>query len=281
MTHMSELGAAPPTARAVGWEGFVNARDLGGLPTRDGGQTRFGAFVRSAAPRFVTAAGWQAAYDAGLRTIIDLRNPDEIHPDLPRPSPAGSNSRLLDGAPPPPPGIGRVEVAIDDADDVALWRWIKDQGINGTPLYYRPFLDAKAERCAAALRVLAATGPGTVLFHCAVGRDRTGLVTLLLLSLAGVEPDAIADDYAASATALAPVYSLLGLSDQNAYVTALLTRHGTTTRQAILDLLDGFDAETYLRAAGVPPTELAALRGRLTAPKTSGNPVEPPLQSRP
>lgn len=63
--------------RSITWEGFYNARDLGGLATRDGRMTRPGALVRSADLRFVTEAGWRAAYDAGIRTIIDLRNDDE------------------------------------------------------------------------------------------------------------------------------------------------------------------------------------------------------------
>lgn len=260
---MFDAATAPAAGRAVPWEGFINARDLGGLPTRDGRQTRSGAFVRSADPRFVTAAGWQAAYDDGVRTLLDLRNPHEIRPGATAPSPAGTSYAAPAEGPATPPGITRVEVAIDDADDAALWNRIKDAGVNGTPLYYRPFLDAKPQRCAAAIQALAAAAPGTVLYHCAVGRDRTGLITLLLLTLAGVEPAAIADDYAASAPALAPVFSALGLSDQNTYIDGLLARHGTTTRQAVLDLLDGFDTETYLLTAGVAPADLATLRHRL------------------
>ncbi|MBA0124921.1 tyrosine-protein phosphatase [Haloechinothrix sp. YIM 98757] len=66
--------------RQLDWEGFHNARDLGGLPTLDGHRTRFGAYVRSAEPTLVTEAGWRAALDAGVRTIVDLRNEDEVRP---------------------------------------------------------------------------------------------------------------------------------------------------------------------------------------------------------
>jgi protein-tyrosine phosphatase len=64
----------------VTWEGFHNARDLGGLATRDGRTTRPRALIRSAGLFVVTAAGWQHAYDDGVRTIVDLRNDDEIRP---------------------------------------------------------------------------------------------------------------------------------------------------------------------------------------------------------
>jgi hypothetical protein len=54
-------------------EGFFNARDLGGLPTRDARVTDRGALIlRSADPRFVTEAGWRAAHHTGVRTVIDL-----------------------------------------------------------------------------------------------------------------------------------------------------------------------------------------------------------------
>ena len=64
--------------RVLPWEGFANARDLGGLPARDGRVTRSGAYIRWGDLRFVTDAGRRMACDAGVRTIIDLRNDDEI-----------------------------------------------------------------------------------------------------------------------------------------------------------------------------------------------------------
>jgi protein-tyrosine phosphatase len=61
-------------SREVTWEGFFNARNLGGLPTRDARVTHRGALIlRSADPRFVTEAEWRAARHAGVRTVIDLR----------------------------------------------------------------------------------------------------------------------------------------------------------------------------------------------------------------
>ncbi|WP_340684675.1 tyrosine-protein phosphatase [Amycolatopsis coloradensis] len=55
------------TSRAVTWEGFYNTRDLGGLPTRSGHATRYGAFFRAADLRFVTDEGWSQARQSGGR----------------------------------------------------------------------------------------------------------------------------------------------------------------------------------------------------------------------
>jgi protein-tyrosine phosphatase len=59
--------------RILTWEGCVNVRDLGGLNTSDGRQTRWGAVVRSDTPAKLTAAGWAALYAHDVRTVISLR----------------------------------------------------------------------------------------------------------------------------------------------------------------------------------------------------------------
>ncbi|HEY4790569.1 MAG TPA: tyrosine-protein phosphatase, partial [Actinomycetes bacterium] len=69
--------------RRLAWEGVLNARDLGGYPAAGGGETRWGAVVRSDSLADLTAAGQAALAGYGVRTIIDLRLADEIarHPN--------------------------------------------------------------------------------------------------------------------------------------------------------------------------------------------------------
>ncbi|GAB3140704.1 tyrosine-protein phosphatase [Amycolatopsis stemonae] len=253
------------TSRAVDWEGFFNTRDLGGLPTRSGQPTRRGAFFRAADLRFATAAGWSRAHRAGVRTVIDLRNPDEIRPTADdRTALAGSAqfAPATAGAP-APPDIDRVEAPLDDIDDLEFWRRINEARLNGTPFYYPLFLERKADRCAAVIQAIARSGPGGILFHCGAGRDRTGLVALLLLALAGVEPGAIAADYDLSAGALPGLFAKMGVADQGPVIESLLAERETTTRALILSTLDGFDAEQYLLAAGVGRADLDGVRHRL------------------
>ena len=261
------MTAHPATAygdREVSWDGFHNARDLGDLPTVDGRRTRRGSLFRSATLRYVTDAGWQQAYDAGVRTIIDLRNDDEVTPGAPNYSAmAGTATQPPDPrGPVTHPGMSRVQVPIDDVEDVEFWRMLNTEGLNGTPLYFTPFLRAKPGRCAAAVTAVARAGPGGVLFHCGAGRDRTGLVALILLALAGVTPDAIADDYELTTNPLRRLSALSGSDDGDAVARALAAR-GTTIHQAVLDTLATFDPEPYLLTAGVTPTDLATVRARL------------------
>lgn len=252
--------------RAVQWEGFYNARDLGGLPTVSGMTTRYGALIRSADPRFVTASGWRSALDAGVRTVVDLRNDDEADPgSLPAVTlgagtfavPAGTSASRR------PAGLRFLRVPLDDIEDVPFWRELNDRRLNGTPLYFRPFIEAKVQRIAAVLTAIAKAQDGAVIFHCGAGRDRAGLISLLVLSLAGVTPAAIAEDYELSLDRIKPLLDALGVQESGPSVRDVLQAHGTTVQTVIIDLLDDLDVAQLLRGAGVSEADIAALQVRL------------------
>jgi protein-tyrosine phosphatase len=253
------------TSRAVTWEGFFNTRDLGGLPTKSGDTTGHGAFFRAADLRFVTEAGRAHAHESGVRTILDLRNADEIRPAETSLTTLAGSAQFAAGpeGPATPTGVHRLEVPLDDIDDIGFWQHVNRERLNGTPLYYPVFLQRKAERCAAVIKAIAHTDPGGVLFHCGGGRDRTGLIALLLLALADVEPRAITADYALSAEALNALYAAMGTADQQPFIQGVLADRGTTTEEAVMAALDGFDAEQYLLDAGVTGRELRSVRSRL------------------
>lgn len=240
------------SGRRIAWDGFVNARDLGGLSTTHGGATRHGVFVRSGTLRNVTEAGWQEAYAAGCRTVIDLRNDDEVH-----------GERLAAAK---PAGIVTKRIRLDDVEDTELWDYLNREGLNGSPLYFAEFLAHKPARVAEAVSMIANAGPGAIIFHCGAGRDRTGLITMLLLAIAGAQHNDIADDYELSAGELEPHFAELGQTDQNPLIAEALQRRGTTIRQAILDVLGGLEAHRYLLDAGVLSAELAAIEKRFVEP---------------
>jgi protein-tyrosine phosphatase len=250
--------------RVTRWAGFRNARDLGGLPTVTGGSTRYGRLIRSADTRFVSASGWEQARDAGIRVVIDLRNPDEVEPGSLPAATLGAGTFAVPAAPAAarPAGIQTMLIPLDDVEDLGLWRRLNEEGLNGTPLYYRPFLDAKPERIAAVLTAIART-PGGVIFHCGAGRDRTGLISLLLLGLADVTPDAIVADYELTLGQVAPLYSALGLERDECDVREQVRSRGTTVSETITSLIRDLDVAEYLAAAGVSGADIGALRRRL------------------
>jgi protein-tyrosine phosphatase len=231
-----------------------------------GAWTRYGRLIRSADTRFVTAAGWEAARRAGIRVVIDLRNPDEVTPgSVPAvtlcagtsavPADRTAATRTAD--------VQTMLIPLDDIEDLDLWRRLNSEGLNGTPLYYRPFLEAKPERIAAVLTAIARVLDGGVIFHCGAGRDRTGLISVLLLSLAGVTPEAIAADYELTFGQLAPLYAALGLEQDEPDAREYLKSKGTTVSETIATLIRDVDVAGYLAAAGVSGGDIAALRRRL------------------
>jgi hypothetical protein len=97
------------------------------------------------------------------------------------------------------------------------------------------------------LNAIAHAEPGGVAYHCMGGRDRTGLVTMLVLAAAGVAPDAVGEDYA--------------LSNENVpdeLIAAFYEELGTTPAAVAAGVMAGVDASQYLS-----PEDLAALRERL------------------
>ncbi|MCF6469400.1 tyrosine-protein phosphatase [Nonomuraea sp. MG754425] len=247
---MSEIDAERepvPADRHLDWDGCFNARDLGGIPVPGGGRIRWRAVIRSDSPERLTPSGWSALTTYGIQTVVDLRNRSERQGDRwARPS-----------------ALSTVHVPLDDADDTDFWTYVWDNELDGSPLYYRLFLERKAQQCVAAVAAVARAQPGGVLIHCGLGRDRTGLVAMLLLALAGVGPDDIAADYALSTPRLPRLFAALGIDDQTDGIQDILTRRNTTVRAALLDALDGLDVEDHLRAAGLIAPDLQAVRERL------------------
>jgi len=158
--------------RNLDWEGCFNARDLGGLPTVGGRRTRWGAIVRSDSLDHLTTTAWSALEAHGIRTIVDLRNDEEL----------GYEAQAR------PNGIATVHVPLDDIADNTFWEYLWQEELDGTPLLHRPFQERKPERFTAAVAAVARAGPGGAVVHCGIGRDRTGIVALLLLALVGVTP---------------------------------------------------------------------------------------------
>jgi protein-tyrosine phosphatase len=221
--------------RHLQWDGCANVRDLGGLRTRDG-VIRRGAIVRGDALDRLSAAGWAALEAHGVHTVIDLRNDDELGADLA----------------PRPPGLTTLHLPLDGVEDTEFWKDWHGRPEFGTPLYYRPFLDHFPERTAAVFTAIARSDPGGVAVHCGIGRDRTGLITILLLALAGADPGEIAADYALS-EARVP-FGQVGTFYED---------RGITPAEVLADLLADLDLESYLRAAGVSEEDLRAIRERL------------------
>jgi protein-tyrosine phosphatase len=240
--------------RRLAWEGVLNARDLGGYPAAEGCETRWGAVVRSDSPAALSSAGREALVRYGVRSMVDLRMPDEVAGE---PNPfAEPDTHGIAYA-----NVSFIDPAVEPPEDVAT---LADD--------YKSMLDRFRPSVAAAITTIAKAPEGGVLVHCAAGKDRTGLVSALLLGLAGVAPETIAADYALTAECLRPrdeEWLENGPGDRVERERALL--RSTPTAEVMLEVLDHLTEryggiEAYLLQAGVAPDDLARLRARLLAP---------------
>ncbi|MBA2240495.1 MAG: tyrosine-protein phosphatase [Solirubrobacterales bacterium] len=231
--------------RLLDWNGCWNARDLGGLPLAGGGLTRRRSLVRSDALDGLSRAGWRALSDYGVRTVIDLRNDDERTSDHAR----------------GPDSVTTLRLPLDAVEDREFWdHWEREP----PPLFYGAHLERFPERSAAVVRAIARAEPGGVLFHCVGGRDRTGMISVLALALAGVTADAIAADHALSDERLSPMYAARGVPDQGEEIATELAARGIGgAGTAIRAMLEGFDLEAVLRRGGLGEEDVGLLRARL------------------
>jgi hypothetical protein len=233
--------------RTLAWKGTYNSRDLGGLPTVDGALTRRGAIVRSDSLQNLESRGWEEVEAYGARTVIDLRNENEIGAD----------------AAPRPDSIETLNIPLDVTEARDFWEVWGSGPRFATPLYYGPHLERFPERSAQVVRAIATARPGGVVFHCQGGRDRAGQISMLVLALAGVELEAIAADYALSDERLRPLYRSRGEEDEAPKIAEFLRGRGTTAGEVIVELLAELDVVGTLRDAGLETRDVAALRRRL------------------
>jgi protein-tyrosine phosphatase len=234
-------------------DGLVNLRDVGGMPIERGGLTRHGRLLRSDSPHSLSTAGRDALVALGVSTVVDLRTASEreSHP-----------SPLLDVA-----GVRGVHAPIftdeDEfpagmvtAGDVYGW-WLRDLG----------------PAVGAAMTAIADSQAAPILVHCHAGKDRTGVVVALVLLLAGVGVDAIADDYALSGVQLADMLARDHASAVDRGMDDVLAeRLFTVRREAMVETVERIETEHHgaahlLRSLGLDEQSVERLRRLLVAPE--------------
>jgi protein-tyrosine phosphatase len=271
------------TDRWLHLDGTTNTRDLGGLPTVDGGQTAFGRILRSDNLQTLSEHDVRTLVEeVGLTDVVDLRTTAEI---------------LMEGRSPlrdvdtvthrhftllPERGVRTDVFAVEEDDEVldelpADWgesilpRQVSpgDEGEPPAVRSYLGYLIDGAENVLAALRSLAAGGPGAAVVHCAAGKDRTGVVCALALAVAGAEPEAIIADYAQTAEVIDALVAKLAASptyaeDMTSRDVASHTPRAESMRR-VLELLDERWGGPigWLETHGFGAAEQAALRARL------------------
>jgi protein-tyrosine phosphatase len=243
--------------RVVPFSTVFNFRDLGGYPAAGGRTVRLGRLYRSDGLFRLTEDEFATFAALEVRTVLDLRRPDELTADGRIAEALGLDYHNVNFHADmwPPHELGPEAMPRYLADRYAE---MADGGITGT------------NPVGAALRLLGRDDVVPLVFHCAAGKDRTGVLAALTLGLLGVADDDIADDYALSADAerryqewqrrLAPEREeaghaapwMLNPCPREAmllFLTELRERHGSV--------------DAFARRAGLGDAEIARLRDRL------------------
>ena len=171
--------------RLVPLEGPANFRDLGGHVTADGRSVRSHRVYRSDSLSGLTSADVERLRDElGIRTVIDLRAGHEVEEY---------------GHGPLEAHVRQLHLPIVDQTREPLKTRRRDRDaekFQTLDQIYLFMLREYGDRFAAVLRVIADGEAQPVVFHCAAGKDRTGLTAALVLGLCGVPDDAIVADFA-------------------------------------------------------------------------------------
>ncbi len=234
-------------AQAGSVEGAFNFRDLGGLRTRNGGSIRPGVLFRSDTLQALSPADVSYLVDElSLELIIDLRIGPEAVTEGRGPMAATPVSYL--NAP-------LRDLPVSDLPPV-------EQSLH----FYLEHLASPASPLATVIRVVAALAGRPVLVHCAAGKDRTGLVTAMLLQLLGVDDEEIVADYLRTELNMPRVIERFrGWPRYRDHMAAVPAEVYQALEHTIRGFLDGLDrshggAEAWSHSRGIDDGVLDRLR---------------------
>jgi protein-tyrosine phosphatase len=214
--------------------------------------------VRADNVRRLSAVGWQAALDHGVRRLVDLRFENEGPGEASPPEPIEVVGVSLFGQH-DSNAEREFDERIRDADDVAS---VFAAG-------YIRTLERSPGRVAAAVAAVADSDhTDGIVIHCFAGKDRTGIVSALLLGVADVPDEIVAADYAESGHNVKPLFVDWLAAAENDAELELRQRLGEAPHATMITVLawlrdSAGGAATYLRRAGLADEQIARLRTRL------------------
>lgn len=245
MTHAEELRI----------DGLVNVRDLGGMRTRDGRVVRSRQVIRGDNPKGLTEQGQQdLSAVVGPAVVVDLRIRIEV--DREGYTILHDPVRVVNLPMLPQSGVNQEQIDAGAADNL-----VDD---------YLRQIDVNAPSIVEALRLIADPANRPVFLHCTAGKDRTGIVVAMLLSILGVADEDIVADYHVTTKNMAPVLERIRSAPvfkENGLAYApdwIFASEPATMREFLRRMAEGYgSAEDWARGHGLSDEEIDVLRATL------------------
>ncbi|MFI7600851.1 tyrosine-protein phosphatase [Actinoplanes sp. NPDC049681] len=240
--------------RNLTFSASYNFRDVGGYAGLDGRTVRWRRLFRSDSLHRLKGDDLARFGELGVRTVIDLRRLFEVeeHGRVPEAEGLAYHNLVLQ----------HVDwETVPEPEGTAHDRWLADRYLN--------FLEDGHEGLAAALALIADPDAAPAVVHCMAGKDRTGVVCALTLSLLGVSDADIAADYALTEVAMASLTEYLTRTRpdmvQDKY--HMFDCPEDAMLMFLSDLRDRYGSvEKYVREIGISAEQVAALRDHLLTP---------------
>jgi protein-tyrosine phosphatase len=243
--------------RLLPLEGASNFRDLGGYSTADGRTTRWSTLFRSDTLHELTESDLKVLRDIGLKSVIDLRTGFEAEK---------TGRGLLEGE-----AVSYLHLSVID-EDGGESRGIPapvDENLSNRYLWY---LDVGRDPLVRALTMIGDGSNYPLVFHCAAGKDRTGVLSALVLEIIGVERSAIVDDYVLTASRMELILErLFRNAEVGRSINDLPAKARTVEATTMENFLKGLDerhggARQWALDAGVAPGSLDSMSDLLLLP---------------
>jgi len=219
--------------RHVELSGCFNFRDLGGYPTRDGGQLRWRRLFRADGLTKLDEADCSILGDMGLATVIDLRTVGELEQR----------------------GRFPVETLAVDFHHLPLSQTIPGQEevpdwgeSEFVAARYKQLLAIGWDSITQSIRLLASEGALPAVFHCSAGKDRTGVLAAVVLGSLGVPDEVIIDDYALSAIGTARL--MQSLLDEYADSKQEVEKYASAILRVMPESMAGFIEHVHAEHGG-------------------------------
>ncbi|MCZ8513762.1 tyrosine-protein phosphatase [Paenibacillus filicis] len=238
----------PTPERVIKLQGAYNVRDLGGYAAADGRMTRWGQVYRADGLHKLSELDQQELIARGLAKVVDLRHDREI--EEMKDVFAGSDR------------VAYHHVSLINPTSTA------NSSIRSLGDMYVGMLEQAHPSIRAVMELIAGEEQRAVLFHCTAGKDRTGVISGLLLQLAGVPDDIIIEDYAMTSECIAPLMEELRAGRPEMVPAEMYEKFLGCDRDNMSMMLGYLQeayggAERYLLSIGVTEAQVASLKSKL------------------